>query len=71
MRHFAKNRPALIYCMDHHAIDKVHKELSEETIRHITTAKVIYKPINADITNIRSTGCKPKSWELNYPALTF
>ena len=29
----------------------------------------MYKPINDDITNIRSTGCKPKSWELNYPAL--
>ena len=55
-----------------HAIDKVHKELSEEAIRHkITTAKMMYKIINDDITNICSTGCKPKSWELNYPALTF
>ena len=52
-----------------HAIDKVQKELSEEAVRHITTAKMMYKPINDDITNIRSTGCKPKSWELNYPAL--
>ena len=31
----------------------------------------MYKPINDDITNICSTGCKPKSWELNYPALAF
>ena len=52
----------------HHAIDKVHKELQEEAIRHITTAKMMYKLINDDITNICSTGCKPKSWELNYPA---
>ena len=52
-----------------HAIDKVHEELSEEAVRHITTAKMMYKPINDDITNIRSTGCKPKFWELNYPSL--
>ena len=25
-----------------HAIDKVHKELSEEAIRHTTTAKMMY-----------------------------
>ena len=54
-----------------HAIDKVQKELSEEAVRHITRAKMMYRPINDDITNIRSTGCKPKSWELNYPALAF
>ena len=49
----------------------MQKELSEEAVRHITRAKMMYKPINDDITNIRSTGCKPKSWELNYPALAF
>ena len=56
-----------------HAIDKVQKELSEKAVRHITTAKMMYKPINDDInvSNIRSTGCKPKSWELDYPALAF
>ena len=54
-----------------HAIDKVHKELSEEAVRHITTGKMMYKSINDDITNICSTGCKLKSWELNYQALAF
>ena len=38
-----------------YAINKVHKELLGEAIRHITTAKIMYKPINADITNIRSS----------------
>ena len=52
-----------------HAIDKVHKELSKEAIRHITIGKMMYNPINADTTNICSTGCKPNSWKLNYPAL--
>ena len=32
-----------------HAIDKVQKELSEEAVRHITGAKMMYKPINDDI----------------------
>ena len=45
------------------------KVLSEEAAKHITKAKVIYKP--EGISNIPSTGCKPKSWELNYPALAF
>ena len=49
----------------YHAIDKVHKQLSGEAIIHITTAKMMHKPVNTDITNICSTGCKPK----NYPAL--
>ena len=52
-------------------VDELQKRLPEEAIRHITAAKVIYKPIDAAIYNIRSTGCKPKSWELNYPALAF
>ena len=30
----------------------------------------MYKPMEG-IFNIRSSGCKPKSWELNYPALAF
>ena len=50
-------------------LDKLQKQLPEEAIGHITAAKVIYKPIDAGISNICSTGCKPKSWELNYPAL--
>ena len=29
----------------------------------------MHKLINDDITNICSTGYKPKSWKLNYPAL--
>ena len=49
----------------------MHKELSEEAVRHMSATKMMYKPINDDITSIRSTGCKPKSWELNYPALAF
>ena len=53
------------------AFEKVQKNLSEEAIKHITKAKVIYKPMDIGISNIRSTGCKPKSWELNYPALAF
>ena len=46
------------------------KQLSEEALRHITGAKVMYKPMEGTF-NIRSSGCKPKSWELNYPALAF
>ena len=53
------------------AFEKVQKNLSEEAIKHITKAKVIYEPMDIGISNIRSTGCKPKSWELNYPALAF
>lgn len=52
------------------ALEKVQKQLSEEAVRHITRAKVTYKPMEG-ISNIRSSGCKPKSWELNYPALAF
>ena len=37
----------------------MQKELSDEAVRHITRAKVMY------------IGCKPKSWEFNYPALAF
>ena len=51
------------------ALEKV-KQLLEEASRHITRAKVMYKPMEG-IFNIRSSGCKPKSWELNYPALAF
>ena len=51
------------------ALEKV-KQLTEEASRHITRAKVMYKPMEG-IFNIRSNGCKPKSWELNYPALAF
>ena len=54
-----------------YAIDKVYKQLPDEALRHLTKAKVMYKPMNAGISNIRSTGCKPKSWGLNYPAITF
>ena len=43
------------------ALEKV-KQLSEEALRHITRAKVMYKPMEG-IFNIRSSGCKPKSWE--------
>ena len=32
-------------------LDKLQKQLPEEAIRHITTAKVIYKPIDAGIPN--------------------
>ena len=46
------------------ALEKV-KVLSEEAAKHVTKAKVIYKP--EGISNIPSTGCKPKS----YPALAF
>ena len=53
------------------AIEKVQKQLPDEAVRHITRAKVTYKPIDTGISNIRSSGCKPKSWELNYPALAF
>ena len=53
------------------AIEKVQKQLPDEAVRHITRAKVTYKPIDTGIFNIRSSGCKPKSWELNYPALAF
>ena len=31
----------------------------------------MYKPMDTAVCNIRSSGCKPKSWELNYPALAF
>ena len=51
------------------ALEKMQKKLSDEAIRHITRAKVMYKPMDTGISNIRSSGCKPKSWELNYPAL--
>ena len=54
-----------------YAIDKVYKQLPDEALRHLTKAKVMYKPMNAGISNIRSTGCQLKSWELNYPAITF
>ena len=53
------------------AIEKMQKKLSDEAVRHITRAKVMYKPMDTGISNIRSSGCKPKSWELNYPALAF
>ena len=53
------------------AIEKMQKELSDEAVRHITRAKVMYKPMDTGISNIRSSGCMPKSWELNYPALAF
>ena len=43
------------------ALEKV-KQLSEEASRHITRAKAMYKPMEG-IFNIRSSGCKPKSWE--------
>ena len=55
----------------HQVIEKVQKQLPDEAVRHITRAKVTYKPIDTGISNIRSSGCKPKSWELNYPALAF
>ena len=48
------------------AIEKVQKHLPDEAIRHITREKVTYKPIDTGISNIRSSGCKPKSWKLNY-----
>ena len=51
------------------ALEKV-KQLSDEASKHVTRAKVMYKPMEG-IFNIRSSGCKPKSWELNYPALAF
>ena len=51
------------------ALEKV-KLLSEEAAKHLTRTKVTYKPMEG-ISNIRSSGCKPKSWELNYPTLTF
>ena len=41
------------------ALEKM-KLLSEEAVNHITKAKVMYKP--KGISNIRSSGCKPKSW---------
>ena len=41
------------------ALEKMQKELPDEAVRHITRAKVMY------------IGCKPKSWEFNYPALAF
>ena len=50
------------------ALEKV-KLLFEEAAKHITKAKVMYKP--EGISSIHSSGCKPKSWELNYPALAF
>ena len=53
------------------ALEKVQKYLSNEAARHITRGKVMYKPMDTAICNIRSSGCKPKSWELNYPALAF
>ena len=31
----------------------------------------MYKLMDTAICNICSSGCKPKSWELNYPALAF
>ena len=34
-------------------LDELQKQLPEEAIRHITTAKVIYKPTDAGISNIR------------------
>ena len=43
----------------HYAIDKVYKQLPDKAIRHLTTAKVMYKPMNTGISNICSTGCKP------------
>ena len=58
-----------VYQAPEKAREKV-KQLSEEALRHITGAKVMYKPMEG-IFNIRSSGCKPKSWELNYPALAF
>ena len=51
------------------ALEKV-KQLSDEALKHVTRAKVMYKPMEG-IFNIRSSGCKPKSWELNYPASAF
>ena len=53
------------------ALEKVQKQLSNEAVRHMTRGKVMYKPMDTAISNIRSSGCKPKSWELNYPALAF
>ena len=51
------------------ALEKV-KQFSDETSKHVTRAKVMYKLMEG-IFNIHSSGCKPKSWELNYPALAF
>ena len=52
-------------------LEKVQKQLSNEAVRHITREKVMYKPMDTAISNIHSSDCKPKSWELNYPALAF
>ena len=37
------------------AIEKVQKQLPDEAVRHITRAKVTYKPIDTGISNIRSS----------------
>ena len=52
-----------------HGLEKV-KQLSDKASKHVTRAKVMYKLMEG-IFNIRPSGCKPKSWELNYPALAF
>ena len=52
-------------------LEKVQKQLSNEAVRHITRGMVMYKPMDTAISNIHSSSCKPKSWELNYPALAF
>ena len=49
------------------ALEKV-KLLSKEAAKHLTRTKVMYKPMEG-ISNIHSSGYKPKSWELNYPTL--
>ena len=53
------------------ALEKVQKQLSNEAVRHMTRGKVMYKLMDTAIYNIHFSGCKPKSWELNYPALAF
>ena len=57
-----------IQVMARKALEKVQIQLCDEAVRHITTAIVMYKPVDRVFC---STGCKPKYWELTYPALAF